>query len=123
MTKRHPVSRSVDRCSLYFREMFNFDGHVISQMRVFVVERTHQGQGMTYAVEKIGISKRDVFRASDDLLPDVLQHNVSLHDAELALIDRYDRAMATPMLAASTGFRIPHCSAVTIAPVQARIFR
>jgi hypothetical protein len=37
---------------------------------------------MTYAVEEVWFAECDVFRAARNLSPDILQHHISLHDAE-----------------------------------------
>jgi hypothetical protein len=37
---------------------------------------------MTDAIEEVGVAEGDVFRADSNLSPDILQHHISLHDAE-----------------------------------------
>src|SRR5215472_8648423 len=49
--------------------------------------RVNERDRVTRTVEEIGIAEGDVFRASGNLPPDVLQDNVALHDAEHAAIN------------------------------------
>ena len=46
-------------------------------------------------------------RAGGDLLADVLQHDVRLHDAEHAAVHRHDRAVPAQMLAAARRLGVP----------------
>src|SRR5947208_16439638 len=57
-------------------------------------------------VEKIRIAERDVTGAGRDLRGDVGDDDVRLHDAELAVVDRHDRAMTAPVAAAAGRFRV-----------------
>ena len=45
-------------------------------------------------------------RAGGDLRVDVGEHDVRLHDAELAVVDRHDRTVAAQVPAAAAGFRV-----------------
>ena len=61
---------------------------------------------MRGAVEKIGIAESHVRRARGDLLANIVEHDVALHHAKLALINRHDRTMAAQMFAAAAGFGV-----------------
>ena len=65
------------------------------------VQRFDDSAGMSRAVEEIGIAEGDVLGAGGHLLIDVREHDVGRDDAELAVVDRHDRAMPAAMLAAA----------------------
>ena len=52
-------------------------------------------------VEKIRIAKRNVLDAGRNLLLDIREDDVDGDDAEVPVIDRHDRAMTAPVLAAA----------------------
>ena len=58
-------------------------------------------EGVGGAVEEVGIAEGDVLRAGGDLRADVGEHDVGVHGAEAAVVDRHDRAVAAAMLAAA----------------------
>src|SRR5215470_15854280 len=87
--------------------MFDFDGDVISEVRIFGVQSFHDASGVRDSVEKIGIAERDVLRAGVDLLADVGEDGFLRDDAELAFVNGNDGTVAAEMLAAARSFRVP----------------
>ena len=85
--------------------MLDLDGDVVGEAREFAVQRLDDRQSVGRAIEEIGIAKGDVLGAGVDLAADVFEHDVALHDAENAVVNRHDRTMAAEMLAAAAGFR------------------
>ena len=74
------------------------------------------------AVEKIGITERDVLRPGSDLATDIGQYDVGRHDEEPAAVDRYDRAMTTEILATAGRLGETDRLVCTIRHDQAGIF-
>ena len=89
-----------------FQQMLDFYGRVVGDLRKFGVQRFDDAHGVRGAVEEIGIAEGDVARAVRDLLADIVENDVALHDAELALIDGHDRTVAAQMFAAAAGFGV-----------------
>ena len=87
--------------------MLDLDGDVVGDLRVRGVQRVDDAHRVRRTVEEIGIAERDVLRRRPRPARDVGEHDVGLHDAELSLVDRHDRAMAAQMLAAAAGFGVP----------------
>jgi hypothetical protein len=102
-------------------EVLDLDGHVICEIWVFLVNGLDEWERMPDAIEEVGIAEGDVFRAGRNLSPDILQHHVSLHDAEGPLIDRDNGTVAAQMPTAPTGLRVAYRSALPISDIQARI--
>src|SRR5256885_3397064 len=83
------------------QEMFNLNRHIIGKLWKFRMQCLHQRNGMANAIEKIWIAKGDVFSPSRDLLSDILQDHVTLHNPETPLIDWHNGAMAAQVLTAT----------------------
>ena len=88
------------------QQVFDLDGDVIREAGKLPMQGMNQRQGMADAVEKIRVAKGHVLGASGDLLPDVFQNDLSLHDAKTSLVDRHDGAMAAEVFTAAAGFRV-----------------
>ena len=58
---------------------------------------------MARAVEEVGVAERHVGGAGGDLLAHVGEHRLQRHHEEAATVDRRDRAVAAPVLAATAG--------------------
>src|SRR5437867_3126904 len=101
--------------------MLDLNRNVVSECRIFSVQRIYQRQGMSNAVEKIWIAKGDMFSANLNLVSDVGQDDLTLHYAELPLINGNDGAMTAEMFAASTGFRIAHGMRLPIAQLKVSV--
>src|SRR5215831_18667381 len=86
--------------------MLDLDGDVVGDGREFAMEGVDEVEGVLDAVEKIGIADGDVLRARGDLLADISEDDATVDDAEDALVDRNDGAVAAQMLAAATGFGV-----------------
>lgn len=86
--------------------MFDFDGHVVGQMRMVSVKSFEDASGVGDAIEEIRIAEGDVLRACCDLLTNVGENYVERDYAELALINGNDGAMAAEMFAAAGGFGV-----------------
>src|SRR5262249_16171928 len=61
---------------------------------------------MTDAVEKIRIAKGHVLCPSRNLLSNVLQDHITLHNAKAPCIHRNNRAMAAQVFTATARFRV-----------------
>ena len=61
---------------------------------------------MADAIEKIRIAESDVFGAGIHLAANIFEDYFARDDAERAVVDRNDRAMAAKMFAAARGFRV-----------------
>src|SRR5215470_8633796 len=61
---------------------------------------------MTGTVEEVRIAKRHMRGTRIHLLPDIGQHNVARNDEESSPIDRWNRTVATAVLAATARFDV-----------------
>src|ERR1700730_136678 len=95
-------------------QMLYFYGDVIGHAREFAVKFFDERNGVTYAIKKVRVTKRNMLRTSGYLTANVLKHDFSRHDPENAVIHRHDRAMAAQMLASAAGFRRAD-NAITVA--------
>src|SRR6266446_10077144 len=87
-----------------FEQMLDLDGRVVRQSGKLRVQGVYNGHGVAGAVEKIRVTEGDVLRSHGDLLADVGEHDVALHDPKNAVIDGDHRAMPAQMLTATAGF-------------------
>ena len=69
-----------------FSQVLDLDGDVVRSARKFTVELFHQLHGVADPVEKIRISKRDMFCARSNLLTNVLEHNLALLAGAMVLV-------------------------------------
>ena len=83
------------------QQMLDLDDRIVSERREFAMQRFNDAPRVRRAVEEIRIAERDVRGALLHLRADVGQHDVDGDDAELAVVDRDDRAMPAAMLAAA----------------------
>ncbi len=88
-------------------QMFDLDGHIVSELWKFIVQCLDQRNRVADAIEKIRVAKRDVFRTSSDLLPHVVEDDFPLNNSKDTVINGNDGAMAAEMFASAAGFRIP----------------
>ena len=88
------------------QQVLDLDRDVVGHVGMRVVKRFDDAHGVRRTVEEVGIAERDVLRAGRHLRGDIRQHDFRLHDAELAAVDRHDRAMAAEMAAAAARFRV-----------------
>jgi hypothetical protein len=95
-------------------QVLDLDDDVIGQGGELIVQSLHDGSGVRGAVEEVWVAEADVLGAGRDLLADVGQHDVALHDPELAAVDRHDRAVPAQMLAAAGGLGVADRAAGTI---------
>jgi hypothetical protein len=58
---------------------------------------------VSWSIEEVGITERDVFGAGLNLLFDISQYDVNRHCAKVTVVHRHDRAMTTPVLAPARG--------------------
>lgn len=87
-------------------EMLDLNGDVVSEARKILVQGFDERDGVANAIEKIGVAERDVGGAGGDLLANVDEDDVTVHDAENAVVNGNDRAMATQVFAAAAGFGV-----------------
>src|SRR5574341_172250 len=88
------------------QEMLNLDRDVVGYVWKFSVHGLDDWDHMTGSIEKIRVTEGDVARARFDLIANICQHHVALHDAELSTVHRDNRTMAAQMLAAAACFGI-----------------
>src|SRR5947209_525233 len=88
---------------LVFAKMLDLDGDVVGDRGKFAMKSVDYFEGMLDAVEEIGIAERDMLRAGSDLLANVGEDDVAVHDAEDTFIDWHDGAMTAEMFAAAAG--------------------
>ena len=87
---------------------------VIRQAGVLPVELLHQRDGVPRTVEEVRVAERDVPDPRRDLLPDVLKHDVALHDPERPAGHRDAGAMAPQVLAATGGLDVARAAPTPI---------
>ena len=73
-------------------------------------------------VEEVRVAERDVPGARRDLRANVGHDDVDRDDAESAVVDRHDRTVAAPVLAAAAGLGVAGRPAFA-APLQRRVLR
>ena len=95
------------------QQMLDFDRRVVADIWKPRVKALDDSPGVRRSIEEIGIAKRDVLSARHDLLINVGEDDVNRNGAELAVVDRYDRAMPAAMLAARGSPRSRPQSAAT----------
>ena len=88
------------------QQVLDLDGHVVGNFRKLLMKRRNDLERVPRTVEKIRIAKSDVLGARGHLLADVGEDNFLLHDSELAVINRNDRAVTAKVLAPAAGFRV-----------------
>src|ERR1041384_6544533 len=101
------------------QQMFNLNGHIVGQLWKFRMQCLHQGDGMPDTVKKIRIAEGDVLSPGRDLLSDILQDHVTLHNAKTSLIDRHNRAMAAQVLTATARLGVARDSPLLWPPDEA----
>ena len=102
--------------------MFDFDGHVVGQMRMVGVKSFENTSGVGDAIEEIRVAEGDVLRACCDLLTNVGENNVESDYTKLALINGNDRTMAAEMFAAAGSFRVARNFVCAVWQNNVRIF-
>ena len=80
-------------------QVFDFNGHVIAELREFTMRGFDNGERVPRSVEEVRIAERDVLRASVNLLADIIQHDVALNHAERAVVHWHDRTVPAKMFA------------------------
>jgi hypothetical protein len=61
---------------------------------------------MSWTVEKIWVAERHMAGAYSNLLRDIFQDNIALHDPECTVVNRDHWAMTAPMLATAASLGI-----------------
>src|SRR5258706_6880366 len=89
-----------------FEKMLDLDGRVVGDERKLAMQFLNDAHRVGGSIEEIGIAEGDVLRAGGDLLANIVQHYVALDDAEVALINRHNRAVAAQMFAAAAGLGV-----------------
>ena len=82
------------------QEVLDLDRDVVGDTRKSRREPFDDAPRVRRPVEEIGIAEGDVLGARGDLLADVLEHRIDGNRMKAPLVDRYDRAVTTEMLAA-----------------------
>src|SRR5579859_3942738 len=101
--------------------MFDLDGHIVGNVRKFLVKLVNQFHGVADSVEKIRVAEGNVLRAGRHLPPHVFHHNAARDDAKHALINRNDRTMAAQMFAAAARFGGTHDAVAAIGQNKMRV--
>src|SRR5258708_2193971 len=86
-----------------FSQGVEFYGDVVSYVGELAVKSFNELKGVANAIEEVRIAERNVLRTHGHLLANVLHHDVAVHDAKDALVNRDDRTMAAAMFAAAAG--------------------
>src|SRR6202034_2817815 len=94
------LAQSTEQVAM-FEEMLDFNGRVVSDRGKFGVQRLHDAHRVRGTVQKIRIAESHMACALRDLLADIVEHDVALNYAELALIHGHDGAVAAQMFAAA----------------------
>src|SRR5579884_195238 len=102
-------------------QMFDLRCDVIGQRREFSMQALHQFQRMPGSVEKIRVTEGDVLGTGGYLAANIFYNNIVGHHAEAPVVDRHNGTMAATMLAAPTGFGVPHQPLLTARQNQPRI--
>ena len=81
------------------QEVLDFDCDVVCHARKAFVQASNDCHPVARTVKEIRVSEGDVFRACLDLLCDILDDNVALHDSKRTVIHRHHRTMPAAVLA------------------------
>src|SRR5664279_515549 len=102
------------------QEVLDLDGRVIGEGGELAVESLRDAYGVRRAVEEIGVAEGNVRGSGCGLAADILQHDVLLHHAECAVVDRDYGTVPAEVLAAAACFRVPDGS-LLIENVELRV--
>ncbi len=83
------------------QQVLNLDRNVVRQARMLGVQGFHDGLRVSGAVEKIGVAKRNMFRAGGHLLPHILNHDFARHHSKRAVVDGHDGTVPAEMFASA----------------------
>src|SRR6266568_885772 len=98
------------------QQMLDFDRDVITEPRKFPVHGLDDCEGVRGPVKKVRIAECDVLGACIDLLADIFEHDVPLHNAKNSVVDRNDGAMTAKVFASPAGFGIAGDFEASIGP-------
>src|SRR6185436_19660667 len=79
------------------KQMLDLDRDVVADLRMLRVQGARDPHRVRRAVEEVGIAKGNVSGARRNLVVEISENDLRLDDAELAFVDRDDRAMAAEM--------------------------
>lgn len=85
-------------------QVLDLDRHVIGDIGKLIMQHAHDGDRVCWSVEEIGVAERNVLSSGRNLLADVREDDVALHNPEFPLVNRHDRAMPAQVLAAARSF-------------------
>src|SRR5277367_3961946 len=91
-------SRQLRQDVAMLQQMLDLDRDVVRHRRKLRMKRLDDGERVSWTVQKIGVAESNMLSPGGDLLPDICQHHLSLHDAESPLIHRHDRAVPAQVL-------------------------
>ena len=94
-------------------DVFHLDHDVVGEAWPLARESFDDAPRVGGAVEEVGIPERDVLRAGRHLVPDVPEHRVGLHHAELTVVHGHDRAVTASVLAPAGRLRVARNPALT----------
>src|SRR6266516_4475877 len=101
--------------------MLDLYGDVVSDFRKSTMQFLNNRQRVRGTVQEIWITEDDMLRSGGNLLRDVRQYNLLLHDPKCALIYRHHGTMAAEMLASTAGFRVPRDAMLSASQMQFRV--
>src|SRR5207302_3989031 len=102
-------------------QVFDLDRDVIAELGKFAMHRLNDSHGVRGPVEEVWIAKGNMLSACLNLLTDILEHDVSLHNAEDSVVDRDNRAMPAEVFASAAGLRIAGDSEAAFGHEQMRV--
>jgi hypothetical protein len=85
------------------QQVLDFDGHVVTHLRVSRVERFHDPACVHWTIEEIRIAKRNVFGAHRHLLVDIVENCLNSHNTELTVVHGNDRTVAASVFTPARG--------------------
>ncbi len=88
------------------QKMLDLDGDIVGDFRKLAMQGLDDANCVRGPVEEVRIAERDVPGAGRDLLADVGQNDIRLHNAEGPLIHRDHRTMPAQMLTPARCFRV-----------------
>ena len=102
-------------------QVLDLDGDVVGQARMLAVQGFDDRHCMPNAVEKVGVTESNVLGARRNLTADVLQHHLALHNAECAVVNRHNRAVAAQVFAAAAGLGVADGAMLAAGQNQVRV--
>src|SRR6185295_2240051 len=105
------------------KQMLDLDRDVVADLRMLRVQGARDPHRVRRAVEEVGVAKGDVSGARRNLVVEISDNDLRLDDAELAVVDRDDRAMAAEMPAPAARLGVADQAARAVRGMQRGVLR